>query len=143
MKRIHSAIGLLLAAGAAIAAVAGPAISEPGRRLERLSQELDLTPDQEAQIRTIFEGARADTAGGREELKAAREELKALLAGNASEAELRQQHDAIQSLREELGDRRFEGILDVREVLTPEQRTRLTELHAGRRQRRGDFGPGS
>jgi len=137
MKLSH-AIGLILATGTIIVtgSVAGADPSDAGRRLDRLSQELNLTPDQEAQIRTIFEAGKADTESDREALRAARQNLQALMTGDASESELRQQHDRIQSLRAELGDRRFEGVLDVREVLTPEQRQRFSELAAERRQRR-------
>lgn len=133
--KLPQSIGLILAASA-IVITGSPVSAEPGRRLARLSQELNLTPDQETQIRTIFEAAKADTADEREELRAARQELQALLAGDASESALRQQHGVIQDLRAELSDRRFEGILDVREVLTPEQRDRFVELSAERRQRR-------
>lgn len=133
-------LSMLLAAGT-ILATGSIVLAEPGRRLERLSQELDLTSDQEDRIRAIYEEAKTDTADEREELRAARQQLQELLASNASEAELRQQHGIIQDLREELGDRRFEGILDVREVLTPEQRDRFVELGAERRQqRRSRFG---
>ncbi|MEO0947139.1 MAG: Spy/CpxP family protein refolding chaperone [Cyanobacteria bacterium J06641_5] len=142
--KLNPAIGLVLAIGTIVCtgSVAGADPSEfgdRGRRLDRLSQELNLTADQEAQIRAIFADGKANTEADRAALAAARQDMTALLTGDASEAELRQQHDLIQDLRAGLGDRRFEGVLDVREVLTPEQRDRFAELAAERRQRRRGF----
>ncbi len=120
-------------------AIAGSTtLAAPGRRLERLSDELNLTSEQQTQIQAIFERAKAESADERETLRAARTELKSLMAADASDAQLRQQHDLIQELRSDLGDLRFETLLEIRQELTPEQRDRLAELRFERRGRRGD-----
>jgi len=60
----------------------------------------------------------------------------------ASTSELRRQHQEVQSLREEISDLRFESMLEMREVLTPEQREELAELMDERRENRGWGGRG-
>ncbi len=103
--------------------------------MERL-MELDLTPEQSEQIETIRQQSQADTEPLRQEFQQAHEQMRSLLAGNANSDELRQQHQQIQTLHQQLGDRRFETMLEVREILTPEQRSSWAELiqqHHGRR----------
>ena len=63
--------------------------------------------------------------------------MRSLLASNASEEQLRKQHQNIQGLRQQLGNNRFETMLQVREILTPEQRTQMAELMEQKRGRRG------
>ena len=63
--------------------------------------------------------------------------MRSLLANDASEEQLRQQHQNIQGLRQQLGNNRFETMLQVREILTPEQRTQMAELIEQKRGRRG------
>jgi len=41
---------------------------------------------------------------------------------------LRQQHQEVQGLRNQLDNQRFETMLETRQVLTPEQRTKMAEL---------------
>lgn len=106
-----------------------------GYRMERL-MELDLTPEQSEQIETIRQQSQADTEPLRQEFQQAHEQMRSLLAGNANSDELRQQHQQIQTLHQQLGNQHFETMLEVREILTPEQRSQMAELiqqHRGRR----------
>ena len=106
-----------------------------GYRMERL-RELDLTPEQSEQIETIQQQSQADTEPLRQEFQQAHAQMRSLLAGNANSDELRQQHQQIQTLHQQLGNQRFETMLQVREILTPEQRSSWGELiqkHRGRR----------
>lgn len=134
------AVGTILAASSPV-----PAQPKTGeRRIERLRAELNLTPEQETQIRAIYEEAKTESADERQELQAAYTAMKSALAGDASDAQLRQQHETIQDLRGELGDLAFETLLEVRQELTPEQRERFAELRAeGRGRRRPGGGPGA
>jgi Spy/CpxP family protein refolding chaperone len=63
--------------------------------------------------------------------------MRSLLAENANPDELRQQHQQIQTLHQQLGNQRFETMLQVREILTPEQRSQMAELIQQHRGRRG------
>ena len=101
-------------------------------------EQLDLSDEQKAEIKAIHEEAKADTEDLRGEMKEAKEEMKNLFANDASENQLRAQHRVVQSLHQELGTKRFETMLDVRRVLTPEQRARMVELRQQRRENSGD-----
>lgn len=108
-----------------------------GRGLGRLEQ-LDLSDEQKAEIKAIHEQAKADTEDLRGEMREAKEAMKNLFANDASENQLRRQHQAVQNLHQELGTERFETMLKVRRVLTPEQRARMVELRQQRHQNSGD-----
>jgi periplasmic protein CpxP/Spy len=99
-------------------------------------KELNLTAEQQAQIKTIREQEKTASQSLRQQMQTARKQLGTLMAGNASDAQLRQQHDQVRQLDQQLGDRRFDTMLKIRSVLTPEQRTKAAELmkqHHGRR----------
>lgn len=116
-------------------------------RREQFRQDLNLTPEQTTEIDQIWEQGKQAKQDKREEFRAAREKMKTLMAGDASEDELRAQHQTLQALRQEMGEARFENKLKIRQVLTPEQRTKMVELkqqskgrrgrHHGRRYRQG------
>jgi periplasmic protein CpxP/Spy len=109
-------------------------------RMERMVQELGLTQDQQTRIQAIRENAKNDKNPQRQQLRAEMENLRSLIAKSASTSELRQQHNKIKALRDQMGDQRFESMLQVYEVLTPEQRTKFAEMM----QRRGGMrGQGS
>lgn len=104
----------------------------------RWLQELNLTPEQSERIRAIHQESKEGSQGLREQMKAAKEQMRNLMNSGASSDQLRQQHDQIQSLHQQLSDRRFETMLKINEVLTPEQRSQLAQL---KEQRRGENGP--
>jgi periplasmic protein CpxP/Spy len=112
---------------------------------EQWGKELNLTTEQQAQIKTIRDQEKTASESLRQQMKTAREQLGTLMAGNASDAQLRQQHEQVRQLGQQLGDRRFDTMLKIRNVLTPEQRTKAAELmkqhherrHGGRDQARG------
>ncbi len=126
--------GLLLTEGPGMSG--GP----HGDRAERLFETLDLSEEQVTQIRTIREGDREAMQSLREAERAEREALHELMAGTATDAELRAQHEKLQTLDREVADLRFENMLAVRNVLTPEQRTEVSERMEQRREEyRGRF----
>jgi Spy/CpxP family protein refolding chaperone len=105
--------------------------------MERLFEQLDLTPEQSEQIDTIQQQSQADTESLRQELQQAHQQMRSLMAGNTNVDELRQQHQELQTLHQQLGDQRFETMLKVREVLTPDQRSQMSDLIQQHRGRRG------
>jgi Spy/CpxP family protein refolding chaperone len=99
-------------------------------------KELNLTTEQQAQIKAIRDQEKTASQGLRQQMKTAREKLGTLMAGNADDGQLRQQHAQVQQLSQQLSDRRFDTMLKIRNVLTPEQRTKaagLMKQHGGRR----------
>ncbi|WP_204138824.1 Spy/CpxP family protein refolding chaperone [Halomicronema sp. CCY15110] len=105
-----------------------------GDHAEHLIETLDLSEAQVAQIRAIREGDRDTMQALHANLRTERETMHDLMSGTASEAELRAQHAEIQTLHREVADLRFENMLAVRNVLTPEQRTDLSERMEQRRE---------
>ena len=97
-------------------------------------ETLALSEAQVTQIRAIQESDRDPMQALHTNLRTEREAMHDLMSGTASEAELRAQHEAIQTLHREVADLRFENMLAVRNVLTPEQRTDLSERMAQRRE---------
>ncbi|QUY40760.1 Spy/CpxP family protein refolding chaperone [Acaryochloris marina] len=107
------------------------------RRREQFRQQLNLSPDQVSEIDQIREQNKQDKQAKREALRAAKDKMQALMASDASDDELRAQHRILQDLRRDMGEARFETKLKIRQVLTPEQRTKMAEL---KKQRRGRWG---
>lgn len=109
-----------------------------GDRLEELQEQLDLSTEQRQRIEAIEQQSETETEGLHQQLREAKQQMQSLLSSEASTNELRQQHQQIQELHQQLEDSRFETRLQVREVLTPEQRTQLAELMQQRWERKGE-----
>jgi Spy/CpxP family protein refolding chaperone len=101
---------------------------------ERWIEELDLTEEQVTQIRAIREGSQDEMQALHDQLRAEREVMHTLMSGTATDDELRSQHQKVQALHQEVGDQRFENMLAVRAVLTPEQRAELGDRMEQRRE---------
>ena len=110
-----------------------------GEGMQRVLQQLDLTPEQLQQIEDIQEQSKNQAQALHQQMQTQREEMRSLLASDATPEQLQQQHQQTQDLHQQLGDNRFETMLQVREVLTSEQRTQMAELMAQRPERRGNF----
>lgn len=107
------------------------------RRREQFRQQLNLSSDQAAEIDQIREQNKQDKQAKREAYRAAKDKMQTLMASDATDDELREQHRVIQDLRRDMGEARFETKLKIRQVLTPEQRTKMAEL---KKQRKGRWG---
>ena len=107
-----------------------------GKKLERLLSQLDLTPEQAEQIRTIQEQSRTTAAELKEQLQTQRQEMQSLYASDATAEEIRSEHQETEELASQLSSDRFETMLQIREILTSEQRAKMAESidsHRGRR----------
>lgn len=108
-----------------------------GNRMEKLLQQLDLTSEQSQQIEAIQEQLSSENEALWQQMEDNRQQMETLLSNNASNEELRQRYQQLQSLRQQLSDNRFENMLQVRDVLTPEQREQMTQIMEQNRERRG------
>ena len=109
---------------------------EQGQKLERLLSQLDLTPEQAEQIEAIQEQSRSNAAELKEQLQTQRQEMRSLLASDATAEEIRLEHQETEIIAQQLSSDRFETMLQIREVLTLEQRAKMAESidsHRGRR----------
>lgn len=121
--------------------LAGSALAEPGNRMGRMFEQLNLSAEQQQRIENIKEQRKASSEGMRQQMRAAMEQMRALQASNASPEQLRQQHQQIQQMRQQMGNQHFETMLEIRQVLTPEQQAQLAEMRPQRNwQGRGERG---
>lgn len=136
MQRLLS----IMAATALIVPITA-SVAFAGPRKGQSFDGLNLTPQQQEQIQAIRDRAATSSERQRQELQASREQMRSLQQSNASPEQLRQQRQRIQELSRALSDQRFDTMLEMREVLTPEQRSQLQE-RMGERPGRGPGGPG-
>jgi Spy/CpxP family protein refolding chaperone len=125
-----------------------PQNSSRGRRWRdgsgrgRIIEQLNLTTEQKQKMVDIRQKYQGQLKPLKEQISSAREELSQMMSGTATADEIRAKHQEILKLRQQLGDIRFESLLEMREVLTPEQRTQFAQLmekrHQNFRQRQGD-----
>ncbi|MEM7725198.1 MAG: Spy/CpxP family protein refolding chaperone [Cyanobacteria bacterium P01_A01_bin.45] len=108
-----------------------------GDKMQKMFEQLNLTTEQQEQVKSIREKYKADNQGLRQEMRNAKEQMDNLMAGDASDSQLRQQYQTVRGLKQQLGEKRFEMKLEIREVLTQEQREKLAELKKQRREKRG------
>lgn len=104
--------------------------------LEKFLEKLDLSEEQSRQIKSIYRRYYQTNQQARQQLKEAREQIGWLLTSETNSYRLRQKHRQIQSLEQQLGDSRFEALLEVRAVLTPQQRKEIAQMIAKYRHRR-------
>ena len=109
-----------------------------GERMQKILEQLDLTSEQSQQIETIQAESRNQNESLQQKLQEVHAEMRSLLASDASVEQLREQQQKIQTFHQQLGDNRFETMLKIREVLTPEQRSQLGKLMAQKPEKRGE-----
>lgn len=146
-KLLAATVTLALAAGVAQTAIAEPGpgygrgghdghgmMMMGGHRMDRALAAVNATPEQRAQIKQIFDAARADLKGQRDAGRTLREQSAALFAQPVVDARAAEvlrtqmvaQHDAASK-------RMLQAMLDASRVLTPEQRKLLADKMAQRR----------
>lgn len=105
--------------------------------LKKLLEQLNLTTEQSQKIETIQEETRSEKESLRQQLQTKHQELRSLLASDSPSEQLREQHQQLQAIHQQLASNRLETMLQVREILTPEQRTQMAELMAQRGEKKG------
>ncbi|MCX5738895.1 MAG: periplasmic heavy metal sensor [Proteobacteria bacterium] len=149
---------LLASGGFAFAALAQPPGPEPGggppgmgprgphgpppieHVLERHAGELGLGADTRAAIRAIAAKARLDERPASEELRTLHEQMRTLLEGDSPKLDdVMQWADRIGAAETELKKSRLRTMLEIRTLLTPEQRQKLVKIFEERRGRRKGF----
>ncbi|MCB1214438.1 MAG: Spy/CpxP family protein refolding chaperone [Deltaproteobacteria bacterium] len=126
----------LLSAGSLFAEQGGR-----GYRGERMAEELGLNDTQKEQMREIHQKYQSIMQSKRESMKTERNKLKTLLQDpKASDASLKDQHEKVKKLKNEIGDERFNQVLEIRKVLTPEQMEKFNDKRKHRRHHGGPYG---
>lgn len=114
---------------------AGPA-ARRGHFIQRVVNDLNLTPDQQAQAKQIMAGARQEAAPLRQQMKQNRQALAAAIR-SGSDAQIDQITKAEAPVMAQLAAIRAHAFEKIYATLTPEQKTKADNMrqqfHAGRR----------
>lgn len=143
LSRVSVLMGLMLSLGSAVALAPNSLLPQaiaqntteqrrPNRDQAKF-QELNLTPEQTQQMQEIQNQYQDQIAQRRQAVRQARQELLELMAGTASASQVREKYRQVETLEQQVAQMRFDNMLAMREVLTPEQRRQFAE----RMQRRG------
>jgi Spy/CpxP family protein refolding chaperone len=140
VKRLAAAL-VFAALATTAAAVPEPPEGKWWKR-PRLAAEIDLSADQEKRIESIFARARPVLIDRKAALEKAEGELQdALEDRNVDRGAIASRIQAVERARAELQTVRILMVLDMRQVLRPEQWERLIRLQESlRRERRERFG---
>lgn len=90
--------------------------------------EIQLTAEQRQDIANMRQEYLAESGRIQGRLDSARQELQAMTIGDASSRQIRRQRKQVENLREDLYDLRFDSIMEIREVMSVEQRTAFADL---------------
>jgi len=106
------------------------------RMVRHVAVEIDASNEQQDKLRTIAKAAVKDLVPMREKVAAARERAHGLmLQPNLSRADIEAFRTEQMALADTFSKRVAQALGDAAEVLTPEQRKKLDELIAARRER--------
>jgi Spy/CpxP family protein refolding chaperone len=144
---VRSPKSTLLAVLFALASLAAPALAGEGghhhRRppldaiLERNAERLGLDAETLAKIRSAADASRPEHERLEAELGALRREMWSLLSEDAPDAEaVMRLADRVGAAETALDKHRLATLLEIRTLLTPEQRRELVRIHEERRRER-------
>lgn len=111
------------------APVRGQAFGFAWWRDAQFQHELALTTDQAARIDAIFQAAISQLRAKKDELDKQEDLLSQQIASGADEGLVTKQVDKVEAIRSHMNKMRTMMLLKERQVLSPEQRTKLSKLH--------------
>ncbi|WP_424097681.1 Spy/CpxP family protein refolding chaperone [Moorena producens] len=101
---------------------------------DRLVKQLNLNQVQRQQLNAIKLEYEESIIDLRQEVSQAKQTLSDLMVGTADRETIRTQYQQVQLLNQQLGKLHFESMLQMREVMTPEQRIQFAQFMRQRRQ---------
>jgi Spy/CpxP family protein refolding chaperone len=135
VSRRAAFLALLLSA---VAAAAQPQVPD-GKwwKRPRVARELGLTAEQSEKIEKVFVNARPHLIDLKGDLEKRQLDLQVAMDDKSSDrADVEKKIDAVENARKQLQKARALMILDMKQVLTPEQWTRLMQMREEARDRR-------
>lgn len=106
-----------------------------GHKISEIHEQLGLTPDQKAQLKSHREKHRSQMEALHQQIKTKREQFtQELQKENFDLNKVKQIHSELKSLKAQMEDYRLDGILQVRQILTPEQFHKFRELKNQRKE---------
>ena len=109
--------------------VRGQSFGFPWWRDAQFQRDLSLTSDQTTRIENLFQSTVGAQRAKKAELDQQEDELSRLIAANADESVVTKQLDKVEATRSSLNKMRTLQLLRIRQVLTPDQRTKLNRIH--------------
>ena len=110
---------------------------QPQRRKNRDSflQELNLTPQQMQQMRAMQARYKPQISQRAQAMRQAKQELASLISSTtASTSQITAKNQQVEQLAQQIRQLKFESMMAMREIMTPEQRTKFAQLMQQRRQ---------
>jgi len=106
-----------------------PQRGERGERGDRQNwmDKLNLSQEQRTKIEAIRAKYKDQIDQNQQAMRQGHEEMRELMMGDASADTIRQKHQALEPIMQKMGQLRFESMLEIREVLTLEQRRQFGE----------------
>ena len=102
---------------------------DKGGHFKKMMQQLNLTEEQQSQVKSIFEDFRESHKDQRKQIRAERQAMNDLMRQEAlDETLLRKQMRKMSEMREDMMIERIKMMKQVRSLLTDEQKARLDEL---------------
>ena len=95
----------------------------------QIQRDLALTAEQTAKIDAVFQSTISLLRQKKEELDRQEDDLSKLIAIGADETLVTRQVDKVESIRASMNKMRTLMLLHERQVLSPDQRVRLSKLH--------------
>jgi len=151
VRQIAILIGVVALVGSSIAAYAQPCaysmervkqdkmeriMQEKEKRFQELAKELNLSEEQEAQLKECRQARMETVKTLHEELVQEMEKLRAELEKPVTDKRsIARISTRLKILKGEMFDQRIEGILELKEVLTPEQFQQLSEKRKAKREK--------
>lgn len=89
---------------------------------------LNLSDQQKQEMERIRRKYQALILPRRQNLRQAKQDLSNLMVGNSSIEVIRAKHQEVSSLQQQINNLYFESVLEMREILTPSQRTQLAQI---------------
>lgn len=126
---------LLLALSLTLFAI-NTAHAKGDRKRGKVFKELGLSSEQMDKVKSLRKEDKGSGKEIRKSIKEKREQIKKAFASSASDSDLRALHEDIKKLRLQKDDARFEKMLKIRSILTPEQRVKFQELKSKNRSRK-------
>jgi Spy/CpxP family protein refolding chaperone len=134
LRQRRLAVRALWAALVVVLGVARPAHAQPpspfvpGPWWKDFQKTLAMTDDQSSRIDAVFQATLPYLRHKRDDLEAEEAELSRLINADADEAAIAKQSDRIETIRAALNKSRTLMLVHMRQILTPDQRSKLNAL---------------
>ncbi|MEP0802530.1 Spy/CpxP family protein refolding chaperone [Funiculus sociatus] len=120
-----------------VAQTPGDTSPQPQRRKNRDSflKELNLTPQQMQQMQAMQARYKPQISQRAQAMRQAKQELASLMSSTtASTSQITAKNQQVEQLAQQIRQLKFESMMAMREIMTPEQRTKFAQLMQQRRQ---------